>query len=85
MTPWGMVPEIFKSVEIPDMVQKNMDNDVTVVEKHPLVQGSSFPMPWSHFVPCQLSDDMIRDCFDLPLGRAGTDDKGIGNGPLNTR
>lgn len=80
-----MVPEIFKPVEIPDMIQKNMYNDVAVVQKDPLIQCPSLPMAGPDFLLGQSGDDIIRDCFDLPLGCAGTDDKGIRYRSLNTR
>lgn len=76
-----ITPKIFQTVERAFVAMKNMHNHLKIIEHDPLTRGEPVHRDCAHTVIfLQTGLDLIRDRFQLRLGRGRTNHEKIGEG-----
>ena len=73
-----VTPQIFEAVESALVSVKNVDNHLQEIKHHPLAGGKSIDRDGSNrMILSQPCFEFVCNCFQLRLGRAGTNHKKI--------
>lgn len=76
---WSVAPQPFQSVEVPFLLEKDVDDEINVVHQYPLTTAAPFDMGGFQFQDLgQLGFHAFSDGKHVTIGVAVADDEEVG-------